>query len=112
MLTPQSAKTNVVLPLPKTVTIRGRVIDSTTRAPIANVSIHGKPRREGWAPWFTHADQITDVDGYFTLREVPPGELMLEVFAPLDTWATQSFTVTVPDGGGAIEELSLARARR
>jgi hypothetical protein len=112
ILTPQSAKTNLVLRLPKTVDIRGRIIDSTTRAPIANVRIHGKPRREGWAPWFTHADQVSDADGYFTMREVPPGQLMLEVFAPLDTWATQSFTITVPDTSGAIEELSLARARR
>jgi protocatechuate 3,4-dioxygenase beta subunit len=107
-----AAKTGIVLRLPPAVTITGRVVDGATRAPIANVRIDGRQDRDGWAPWFTHADQVTDADGRFTIRDLPPGKLMLELTPPFDTWSVQTMNITVPDARADIGELGLAQVGR
>jgi protocatechuate 3,4-dioxygenase beta subunit len=114
-ITPQSVKANVVLRVPKTVDLRGRIIDAATRAPIANVRVYGRHSHAAdgwWGTWFTHDDQVTGADGRFTIREVPPGPMMLEAAPALDTWSKQTFNVIVPDAGGTIDELGLARTTR
>ena len=103
---------DVTLSLPKTITITGRIVDGGTRAPITNVRINGRQGLDGWAPWFIHGDQVTDDAGRFTMRDLPPGPLMLEITPPVETWSAQTVNVTVPDVSGDIGEFSLAQSRK
>ena len=111
-ITADSAKTGIALRLPAAVTITGRVVDGATRKPIANVRLDGRQGLDGWAPWFIHADQVTDGDGRFTMRDLPPGPLVLELTPPTDSWSAQAMTITVPQAAGDVGELGLAQVRR
>jgi hypothetical protein len=111
-LTAGAPRTGVVLRLPTTVTITGRVIDASTRKPIANVRINGRQGLDGWAPWFIHSDQVSDADGKFTMRDLPPGPLTLEINPPVDTWSVQTMNITVPETRADIGEIGLAQVRR
>ena len=111
-LAADSPKTGIVLRLPKTVTITGRVVDGATRKPIANVRVNGRQGVDGWAPWFIHADQVTGDDGRFTMRDLPPGPLMLELTPPTDAWSAQTMNITVSETAADVGELGLAQVRR
>lgn len=103
---------NITLKLPATVTITGRIVDGETRKGIGQVKIAGRQSVGDWGAWFIHRDQVTDADGRFTLREVPPGPVRLELTPPLESWSGQMVNITVPDKGGDIGELGLAQARK
>jgi hypothetical protein len=110
--TVEAATTELALRLPPAVTVRGRIVDGSSRKPIANVRVNGRQDREGWTPWFVIADQSTDDDGRFTVRDVPLGSLTLELVPPLDTWSTQSVTVDVSPEKTDLGELGMAQVRR
>jgi len=78
--------------------IQGRVLDSA-QAPVvgAILTIDQGP-----------AKAQTDVDGRYTLRPVPPGSVTLRIHALGFTALTT--TVTVPPGGAAKQDLTLARS--
>jgi protocatechuate 3,4-dioxygenase beta subunit len=111
-ITQSSAKTNVALKLPATVTVTGRIVDGETREGIAFVKLAVRKGGGGWASWFIHSDQITDENGRFMLRELPPGPVMLELSPPVDSWSGQTVNVTVPDKHGDLGEFGLAQARK
>ena len=111
-ITVDGPRSDIALVLPATVTLRGRVVDGATRKPLAGVRVNGRQGLDGWAPWFIHADQITDDDGRFAMRELPPGPLMLELVPPSDQWSTQTMNVTVPSTAHDVGEINLSQVRR
>lgn len=104
--------TGVAMTLPAVAAISGRVVDAGTRTPVEGVKLNLMCTPGDDLLAFNHADQRTDADGRFEIRELPPGSCVVEVRPPSSVWLPSNHTITVPERGtGDVGELAIARAR-
>lgn len=76
--------------------IKGRVVDSETGDPLpgTNVSIKG-----------TNMGAATDLKGYYTITNVPPGQFTLKV--TYIGYGSQELTISVPSGETVVQDFNL-----
>jgi 5-hydroxyisourate hydrolase-like protein (transthyretin family) len=104
-------RTGVAMTLPAVAAVTGRVVDAVARTPVEGVKLNLMCTRNGEPLAFNHADQRSDADGRFLIRELPPGPCAVEVFPPSNAWLRSNHTITIPERGtGDVGELAIARA--
>ncbi len=93
----------VVLPLRRGHTLRGRVYDGASQAGIASASIGFREADTGRfeGNWRTRPHVSSSKDGSFVLNGVPPGRITLEVSA--NDYASRELDVAVADDTAPVE---------
>jgi hypothetical protein len=118
-LAPGEAKVDIVVPLTPRVTVRGRLVDIDTRAPVPGMSVSVGPRGTSmsfWAEKGGDLPHISDADGRFEVANALVGKVLLAIsarsFADDSPYATWTY-YQIPSGEGVVDigEIELVAAR-
>lgn len=98
-----AATREVVLPLRRGQTLRGRVYDQATNAGIASARISYRDAGQGPydGDWRMRSSATSDKDGSFALNGVPAGRMTLTVYA--SEYASREVDVVVADDAALLE---------